>query len=242
MKVTKAIIPAAGLGTRMYPYTKVESKLLIPVLNKPVIEYLLEELTASGIKEVVIISDHLSSLKRLFKEDKKLDAMLKRLKKGTSLNELHHVEVVGKNIDWIKQDKPYGWMHEVLHAHKFIKNEPFLVCFSDVLYRSKVPAAKQVIDAFKKYDKNILARARFVFKPYIMDIAKHEKYSFGKDVADIDIYNQLMKTKDFKVVGIEGDFYDVGDTFSCLKTETVFGLHNKEFGKKYKKFLKTLVK
>jgi UTP--glucose-1-phosphate uridylyltransferase len=240
VKITKAVIPAAGLGSRMYPFTKVESKLMIPIINKPMVEYLVEELAASGIKEVIIVSNHIEKIKEFFKENKSLNALLKRMKKENLIEKLHHVEYLCK-IDLIRQYLPMGWMHEVLHAKDYVKNEPFVVCFSDVLYDSKIPAAKQAINVFSRTHMNVKARARFVLKPSVFELMKKEKYQFGQDVADIDIFNHLEKKKDLAQCHIKGTFMDIGEPLPYLKTVTLLGLKDQEFGDDYRAFLKELM-
>jgi len=240
-EVTKAVIAAAGLGSRMFPFTKVESKLLIPILNKPAIEIILEELSASGIKEVIIVSNHIHNLKQLFKDDKHLDSLLHRMKKDKLIKELKHVEYIC-DVDIIDQEKPLGWMHEIFHAKKYLKGGPFLVCFSDIIYYSKIPAAKQVIDFFKETKKNIKADTRFVLKPDIFDYRRDIKFEIGKDVADLEIFKILEKKGDLNYFKIDGMKFDIGDPLDYLKTQTVFGLENEEFGKDYKKFLINLLK
>ena len=240
-KVTKAIIAAAGLGSRMFPFTKVESKLLIPVGNKPMIELLLEELTASGIKEVVIVSNHIHNLKQLFKDDKRLNSLLHRMKKDKLIDELHHVEYMA-DINFIDQEMPMGWMHEVFHAKEHLTDRPFLVCFSDVLYDSKIPAAKQIIDYFEQNNKNIKATARIILKPSIFKMKDMVKFKVGEDIADEELFEILKRKKDFLFFNIEGDIYDIGEPLEYLKTQTVFGLKDKEIGEDYHKFIESIVK
>lgn len=241
VEVTKAVIAAAGLNSRMYPYTKVESKLFMQIINKPVVEYLIEELAASGIKEVIIVSNHISKIKQFFNKDVELNDLLKRLKKEQLIEKFRHIEKMAK-IDVIEQFEPMGWMHEVLHAKKYVQDAPFIVLFSDVLYDSKVPAAKQAIDAFHKTKKNIRAEARFVFKPSIFNTLKKEHFELGQDVVDMDVFGALRNNSDLFDMNINGKFYDVGDPLSYLKTQTAFALKNKEFGSDYKKFLKQTIK
>ena len=240
-KVTKAIIVDAGVGSRMFPFTKVDSKLMIPILSKPVVAYLVEELAASGVKEVIIISTHIAKLKQFFSKNPYLNKLLKKLKKEKQLKQIHHLESMCK-IDLIKQQKPMGWLHEVFHARKHVEKEPFLVCFSDAIYISKKPAAKQVIETFEKVNKNIRANARYLFKPSAFEFINKEQFEFGKDVADLDVFEKLRGKNDLFDFNIKGEFYDIGDTFAYLKTQTVFGLKNNEFGKDFRKYLKKLVK
>lgn len=239
VKVKKALIAAAGLGTRMFPFTKVESKLMVPVINKPVIQLLLEELTESGIEEVIIVTSHMKKVKDLFKEDEHLNKLLKILKKENFLKKIHHLEGSAK-LDFIAQDDPYGWMHEVLHAKTLLKDGPFVVCFSDVLYSSDIPATKQAVDAFDKTKKNIKCNGRFVLKPTIFDLLKDSKFVLGQDLVDLDIFEKLQEKNDFYYLNIDGEFHNIGEPLSYLKTVSYFGL--KKFGPEYKKYLKELIK
>ncbi|MBD3249194.1 NTP transferase domain-containing protein [Candidatus Woesearchaeota archaeon] len=240
-KVRKAIIAAAGLNSRMYPYTKVESKLFLQILNKPVVEYIIEELASSGIEEVIIVSNHISKIKRFFSKDKELNALLKKLKKESAINKFRRIESLCK-VNTIGQYEPMGWMHEVWHARDYVKDEPFIVTFSDVLYRSKVPAAKQIIEKFEKNNKNIRAQGRFLFKPEIFKTLQNERYNLGEDNVDVNIFEKLSENNDVFNMNIKGKFYNVGDPLSYMKTETEFALEDKNIGKEYRKFLKSIVK
>jgi UTP--glucose-1-phosphate uridylyltransferase len=236
-EVKKAIIAAAGLNSRMYPFTKEESKLFIQVINKPVVEYLVEELAASGIKEVIIVSNHTSVLKRFFSTDKRLNDLLIRLKKKKLIDEFRHIERLCK-IDFIEQYEPMGWMHEVRHAKKYLEDGPFIVCFSDVLYQAKVPPTKQLINVFQKTNKNIHAHARFLFKPSVFDILKKEHFEVGSYDVDADVFNKLEQMNDALWYDIQGQYFNVGDPLSYVKTETAFALENPKFRKEYLHFLK----
>jgi len=240
-KVKKALIAAAGLGSRMYPYTKEQSKLFLQIINKPMVEYLVEEFAASGIEEVVIVSNHTSLIKRFFSRDKELEDMLSKLEKEKEIERFHHIEKMC-DIKLIRQEKPMGWMHEVWNARKKLKDAPFVVCFSDVLYKSEVPAAKQVIDEFDKTNKNIRGQARFLFKPYVFDILKDERYRIGKYNVDLDVFDSLRERDDLINFDIKGKFFDIGDPLSYMKTETAFALDDPNIGKDYKEFLKKIIK
>lgn len=241
VKVTRAIIAAAGLNSRMYPFTKEESKLFLQIINKPVVEYLVEELAASGIKEIVIVSNHTSMLKKFFNKDKRLTNLLKKLKKDKLIDDFAHIERLAK-IDIIEQYEPMGWLHEVLHAREYLKNGPFIVCFSDVLYDSKIPATKQVIQEFNKTNKNIKTFARFLFKPDVFKIIEKEHFELGRDIADLDVMEKLKQRNDLIYMTIKGNIYNVGEPLEYLKTETAFALKDKKIGKDYRKFLKQLIK
>jgi len=241
VEITQAVIPAAGLSSRMYPFTKVESKLMLPIVSKPVTQLIMEELASAGIKEVIIVSNHTEKLKQFFKKDEELTALLKRMKRDSLIEKLHHVENIAK-VELIRQEEPRGWMHEVWHARKYLKKGPFAVCFSDVLWKCKIPAMQQVIGIFKKTGKNVRAPARFVLKPVIFDILKDERYELGKDIVDVDVFEKLRQANDLVGRNIVGDLYSTGDPLSYLKAQAVFGLMDKEIKEEYKKFLKKIVK
>ena len=240
-KVKKAIIPAAGLNSRMYPFTKIQSKLLVPILNKPIIEYLIEELAHSGIEEIIIVSNHVPILRQFLEENEPLKKLLKKMGKTELISKISHLDF-GKKIDIIPQNLPMGWMHEVLHAEEHLKDAPFAVLFSDVLYKYTIPPTRQLIDLFQKKNKNINALCRFILKPDIFKIIENEKYELGQDIVDIDVFNKLKEKNDLELYSIKGDFFNIGDPLSFLKTNTIFGIKDPEIGQEYKKFLKEQLK
>jgi UTP--glucose-1-phosphate uridylyltransferase len=129
-------------------------------------------------------------------------------------------------------------MHEVLHAKDLINNEPFIVCFSDILYKCETPATKQLIQEYKRTGKNIRSNARFLFKPSSFKIIEKEKFNLGEDLADLDVFDKLRQDNDLQEFTIEGNMYNIGDPLSYLETETIFALEDKEIGEEYKQFLK----
>ena len=225
----------------MYPYTKVESKLMIPLLNKPVVVYLVEELVASGIKDIVVVSNHVSKIKQLFTRNKVLEKIFKRLKKDNLTEELRKLESLC-NLNLIMEEKPMGWMYEVLKAREYLEGKPFIVCFSDVLYISKIPASKQLIKDYKKKGKNIRSTGRYLFKSNTFKIIEERKYEFGKDVADLEVFEKLRQKNDLTEFNIKGEMYNIGDPLSHAEAETAFAINDKKFGKEYKDFVKNLLK
>lgn len=235
-KVRKAVIVAAGLGKRMFPFTKIDSKLLIPILNKPIVLYLIEELYSSGITDVMIVTNHSSKLKQLFQENLKLNQILEKIERSDLVKELHRIENLCR-ISYIKQEEPRGWLHAVLKAKDFIKDEPFVVLFSDVLYRSKIPATKQIINAYYKHNKDIISKARFLFKPKVFELTRDLGFPLGEDAADIFLINRLHKKKEVVDYDIEGDCYDVGDPINLLRTLLAFTLKDWYYSSKLKQLL-----
>ncbi|MDD3120480.1 MAG: UTP--glucose-1-phosphate uridylyltransferase GalU [Candidatus Gracilibacteria bacterium] len=150
--ITKCIIPAAGFGTRFLPATKAQPKEMLPVVDKPVIQYLVEEAVASGIKDIVIVTGRgKRNIEDHFDMSFELEHTL--VEKGKA-KELEEVEKISKlaNIAYVRQPIPKGDGDAILRAKSFIGDEPFLVLFGDDLIRGDEPGAKQLMDAF--YRKN----------------------------------------------------------------------------------------
>lgn len=156
-KIRKVIIPAAGLGTRFLPATKSLAKEMLPIVDKPCIQHLVEEAVASGIKEIIIITaEGKRSIEDHFKFSKKLSTHLKANNKTEALKEMERIERLAK-FTYIKQPKPLGDGHAILCAAHLIKNEPFAVLFGDDIYDSRIPALKQLMQQFKKLSSPIIA-------------------------------------------------------------------------------------
>jgi len=148
MKVKKAVLPVAGVGTRFLPATKVVPKELLPIVDKPVIQYLVEEAVNSGIEEVIfVISKGKELIIDHFSSNPKLEDFLKQKGKMDILNKIKPIHEMAK-FSHVYQDFPHGDGHAVLQAEELIGNEPFLVLFGDDIVRNDIPAAKQLIDNF----------------------------------------------------------------------------------------------
>lgn len=158
MKVKKAIILAAGLGTRFLPISKTFPKEMLPLIDKPILQYLIEEVSLSGIKEIIlIISPEKKIIKNYFRKNKKLEYYLKVRKKKDFLLELKKIEKLPK-IHYLFQKKPLGIGDAILVARKKIsEKEPFAVLFGDDVIISPYPCLKQLIDVFKKYQATVIA-------------------------------------------------------------------------------------
>ncbi len=148
MKVRKAILPVAGLGTRFFPATKVVPKELLPIVDKPVIQYLVEEAVASGINEIVfVISRGKELIKKHFSHQPELEKFLEAKNKKELVRRIHPLHTMAK-FHYVYQDEPNGDGHAILCGEKLIGNEPFLVLFGDDIVKSDVPAAKQLLSNF----------------------------------------------------------------------------------------------
>ena len=156
MKVRKAIIPAAGLGTRFLPATKAQPKEMLPIVDKPTIQYIIEEAIASGIEEILIITGR---NKKCIEDhfDKSIELEMELAKSGKE-DLLELVKDISDMVDihYIRQKEPKGLGHAIYCAKAFVGNEPFAVMLGDDIVDSEKPCLKQLIDCFSEYKTTIL--------------------------------------------------------------------------------------
>ena len=157
MKVRKAIIPAAGMGTRVLPASKAVPKEMLNIVDKPAIQYIVEEAFASGIEEVLIITNrNKGAIEDHFDHSFELEAKLFESEgKQSILDDVLACSNFG-NIYFLRQKKTKGLGHAVLCAKNFIGNEPFAVLYGDDVIISEKPVTKQLCDAYEKYGKGIV--------------------------------------------------------------------------------------
>lgn len=156
MKVRKAIIPAAGLGTRFLPATKAMPKEMLPIVDKPAIQYIIEEAVASGIEEILIITGrNKGSMEDHFDRNIELEMFLKE-KQAYDLLELTNTIDDNVAIHYIRQKTPKGLGHAISCAKTFVANEPFAVLLGDDIVQNSVPCTKQLIDIYEKYQCTVL--------------------------------------------------------------------------------------
>ncbi|MDK2902939.1 MAG: UTP--glucose-phosphate uridylyltransferase [Clostridiales bacterium] len=156
MRVRKAIIPAAGLGTRFLPATKAQPKEMLPIVDKPTIQYIVEEAIASGIEDIIIVTGRgKRAIEDHFDKSVELEMELKRQGKEELL---HLVEDISNMVDihYIRQKEPRGLGHAIYCARSFIGNEPFAVLLGDDVIDSKTPCLKQLIDVYNEYKTTVL--------------------------------------------------------------------------------------
>ncbi len=156
MKVRKAIIPAAGLGTRFLPATKAQPKEMLPIVDKPTIQYIIEEAIASGIEDIIIVTGRGKfAIENHFDKSFELEEELKRSNKADLLNLVKDISNL-VDIHYIRQKEPRGLGHAIYCARKFIGNEPFAVLLGDDIVDSREPCLKQLIDRYNEYKTTIL--------------------------------------------------------------------------------------
>ncbi|RPF54200.1 UTP--glucose-1-phosphate uridylyltransferase GalU [Aquisalibacillus elongatus] len=153
-KVKKAIIPAAGLGTRFLPATKAMPKEMLPIVDKPTIQYIVEEAIESGIEDIIIVT---GKGKRAIEDhfDKNFELEETLQSKG-KYNLLEKVKQSETDIHYIRQKEPKGLGHAVWSARKFIGNEPFAVLLGDDIVRAEKPGLKQLIHEYEKTQRSVI--------------------------------------------------------------------------------------
>lgn len=152
VKITKAVIPAAGFGTRILPATKAMPKEMFPIVDKPSIQYIVEEAVKSGITDILIITSRGKSIiEDHFDKNPELESILEEKGKYEILKDLRPISEMA-NVYFLRQKSIKGLGHAVGCAKSFVGNEPFAVLSGDDVIDSEVPVCKQLIDAFEKYN------------------------------------------------------------------------------------------
>ena len=168
-KVRKAIIPAAGLGTRFLPATKAQPKEMLPIVDKPAIQYIIEEAIASGIEEILIITGrNKRSIEDHFDKSVELENQLKEQGKYDLLGLIEEISQV--DIHYIRQKEAKGLGHAVLCAKQFVGNEPFAVMLGDDIVDAEVPCLRQLIEVYDDCQGTVLG---------VQEVAKDKVSSYG---------------------------------------------------------------
>ncbi|MBU6771195.1 UTP--glucose-1-phosphate uridylyltransferase [Staphylococcus aureus] len=155
-KIKKAIIPAAGLGTRFLPATKAMPKEMLPILDKPTIQYIVEEAARAGIEDIIIVTGrHKRAIEDHFDSQKELEMVLKEKGESELLEKVQYSTELA-NIFYVRQKEQKGLGHAISSARQFIGNEPFAVLLGDDIVESEVPAVKQLIDVYEETGHSVI--------------------------------------------------------------------------------------
>lgn len=169
-KVRKAVIPAAGRGLRFLPATKAQPKEMLPIVDKPAIQYIIEEAVESRIDDILIITgQNKRSIEDHFDKSVELEKLLKEQGKNSLFEQ---VQDIGQLVDlyYIRQKEPLGLGHAVYCARQFIQDEPFAVLLGDDLVRSAVPCLKQLTDLYEKVQSSVIA---------VMEVPQEDVSKYG---------------------------------------------------------------
>ena len=156
-KVRKAVFPAAGLGTRFLPATKASPKEMLPLVDKPLIQYVVEEAVASGIESVIIVTGRgKASIEDHFDVSFELEKLLQERGKQEELKAMRAISEMAR-VSYVRQREALGLGHAVLQARDLVGDEPFAVMLSDDIIDSETPALRQLLDVYEKYDSPVVA-------------------------------------------------------------------------------------
>ena len=156
-KVRKAVFPAAGLGTRFLPATKASPKEMLPLVDKPLIQYVVEEAVASGIESVIIVTGRgKASIEDHFDVSFELEKLLQERGKQEELKAMRAISEMAR-VSYVRQREALGLGHAVLQARDLVGEEPFAVMLSDDIIDSETPALRQLLDVYEKYDAPVVA-------------------------------------------------------------------------------------
>ncbi len=283
----KAVIPAAGLGTRFLPATKAQPKEMLPLVDKPAIQFVIEEAIASGVDDILIITGRgKRAIEDHFDKSFELEHVLRKDGKHDLLREIEQIAELA-DIHFIRQKEARGLGHAISCAEKHVGNEPFVVLLGDDIIFSKKPCTKQAIELYEKYKTSIIAveevpremiqsygvikgekinRAlfrildlvekpkpeeapsnlgiigRYVLTPEIFDALKKTKPGKAGEIQLTDALRLLKKSQPMYAYIFEGKRYDLGNKFDYMRASVEYALSRDDIGKKFRKYLKELVK
>ncbi len=215
--IKKAVIPAAGLGTRFLPVTKSMPKEMLPIIDKPVIHYVVEEAVASGIEDIIIITGRgKRAIEDYFDASPELEMHLKNSDKESLFEMVKDISSFA-DIHYIRQKEPRGLGDAILRAEKHIGNEPFAVLLGDDIIKDKMPCILQLADKFKKYNSPIIA---------VEEIPRERVNSYGiiegtKVDEDLYLVKDIIEKPDIDKapsnIGTVGRYILTPEIFECLR-------------------------
>ena len=178
-RVRKAVIPAAGFGTRFLPATKAVPKELLPIVDKPTIQYIMEEVVQAGIEEVILITGReKGSIEDHFDISVELENHLKKKGRGDLLKIVQDIAEMVTLVS-VRQKEPLGLGHAILCAKKAVGEEPFAVLLGDDLIDANVPCIKQMIDAYEQMEGTLKTRGAGLAMVAIQKVPKSETHLYG---------------------------------------------------------------
>ena len=213
----KAVIPAAGLGTRFLPATKAQPKEMLPVYDKPTIQYVIEESVNSGVDDILIVTGKgKRSIEDHFDRSFELEHHLKTKGKEDFLKEIEYISDLA-DIHFIRQKKQKGLGDAIYCAKKHVGDNPFVVMLGDTITKDTVPCTKQLIDIYEKYGKSVIALEE-------VPDEKVERYGIigGEEIED-SIYkiDKLVEKPPLRVapsnLAIMGRYVLTPDIFDCIE-------------------------
>lgn len=193
-KIRKAVIPAAGLGTRFLPASKAIPKEMLPIVDKPVIHYVVEELVAAGIEQIIIVTGwHKRTIEDHFDYPFELEYRLLQAGKRALYESQREIADAAEYI-FVRQREPLGTGHAILQAQSVVGDEPFLVHWGDDIIDAEIPAARQLMDVYEQYQSTVLA---------VQHVEPHEIVRYGS-IDPEPISKRIFRVKDIIEKPVEG--------------------------------------
>jgi UTP--glucose-1-phosphate uridylyltransferase len=217
MKIRKAVLPVAGLGTRVLPATKVIPKEMLPLVDKPTLQYIVEEAVEAGIEEVIFVTSRSKrSIEDHFDAFPELDAVLEKKGKKRELEELHRIERMAEYVT-VRQPQPLGLGHAILCARDLVGDEPFVVMLGDDLVDPETPCLPRMMELHEKYGGSVLSL--FVSPPEQISafgVAAVEK--LAEDVVKVNFLVEKPKREDAPSdLAVAGRYILTPDIFALLE-------------------------
>ena len=219
-KIKKAIIPAAGLGTRFLPATKAMPKEMLPILDKPTIQYIVEEAARAGIEDIIIVTGkHKRAIEDHFDNQKELEMILQDKGKTDLLEKVKYSTELA-NIFYVRQKEQKGLGHAIYSARQFIGDEPFAVLLGDDIVESDNPAIKQLIEAYEETGKSVIG---------VQEVEEDQTHRYGiidpleKSGRKYEVKEFVEKPKQGTApsnLAIMGRYVLTADIFDYLKTQS----------------------
>ncbi|GKU78202.1 UTP--glucose-1-phosphate uridylyltransferase GalU [Paenibacillus sp. L3-i20] len=202
-QIRKAIIPAGGLGTRFLPATKAQPKEMLPIIDKPAIQYIVEEAVQSGIESIVIVSGrNKRAIEDHFDKSVELEAELEARNNEILLSVVKEISQLA-DIYYVRQKEPLGLGHAVLCARRFIADEPFAVLLGDDILTSEPPCLKQMIDIYEESQSSVVAVMEVPWdqthKYGIVDIEQEKRVSVVRNIVEKPAHGEAPSN--YAVVG-----------------------------------------
>src|SRR3989344_2230330 len=230
-KVRKAVIPAAGLGTRFLPATKAMPKEMLPIVDKPIIQYVVEEAVASGIEEIIIVTGwNKRSIEDHFDYPFELEKRLLEVGKAKEAEEVRNIANLA-NFVYIRQKGPYGNGTPVLNAKSVIGDEPGIFKINSIVEKPGVGEAPS----------NLATHGAYIMTPRLFEILEETPTGKNGELWLVDAISALAKEQDVYAVEIQnGKYYDTGNKLEYLKTVVEFGLKHPDLNGDFRDFIKDL--
>ena len=257
-QIKKAIIPAAGLGTRFLPATKAMPKEMLPILDKPTIQYIVEEAARAGIEDIIIVTGkHKRAIEDHFDNQKELEMVLEEKGKTDLLEKVHYSTDLA-NIFYVRQKEQKGLGHAIYTARQFIGNEPFAVLLGDDIVESEEPAIKQLMNVYEETGHSVIGVQEVpenvthrygIIDPLekqgrryeeIFDYLKTQKEGAGNEIQLTDAIERMNSAVPVYAYDFDGDRYDVGEKLGFVKTTIEYALKDPKMKEELVTFIKHL--